>query len=135
LKYKNTLRGLKMKNGKYVILCIDDDQDVLDSLRIVLEHNDYIMVEAKTAEDGVKVYKAEKPDFVIVDLMMEEVDAGRNFAKEMQLLSNKAPIYMLSSVGDSLASNINFSELGLTGIFQKPVDFTTLISTLKSKLK
>jgi DNA-binding response OmpR family regulator len=124
-----------MKDGKFVILCIDDDQDVLDSLRIVLEHNGYNMVEAKTAEEGVKVYKSQNPDFIIVDLMMEEVDAGRNFAKEMQLLSNKAPIYMLSSVGDSLASNVNFSELGLTGVFQKPVDFNTLITTLKTKLK
>jgi DNA-binding response OmpR family regulator len=124
-----------MKDGKFVILCIDDDQDVLDSLRIVLEHNGYTMVEAKTAEEGVKVYKSQNPDFIIVDLMMEEVDAGRNFAKEMQLLSNKAPIYMLSSVGDSLASNVNFSELGLTGVFQKPVDFNTLITTLKTKLK
>jgi len=124
-----------MKNGKYVILCIDDDNDVLDSLRLVLESNNYEVVIANTAEEGLKVYKSEKPDFIIVDLMMEEVDAGRNFAKELKLLNNTAPVYMLSSVGDSLAANINFSEFGLTGVFQKPVDFNTLIMTLKMKLK
>jgi hypothetical protein len=42
---------------------------------------------------------------------------------------------MLSSVGDSLASNVDYSELGLTGIFQKPIDFDALLTTLKTKLK
>ncbi|MEW5815714.1 MAG: response regulator [Spirochaetota bacterium] len=124
-----------MKNGKYVILCIDDDKDVIDSLRVILESNNYIMVEAFSAEEGLKKYTASNPDFVIVDLMMESVDAGRAFVKELQILNNKAPIYMLSSVGDSLASNIDFSELGLTGVFQKPLDINTLLSTLKIKLK
>ena len=59
-----------MKDGKYVILCIDDDPDILDSLRIVFENNNYIMVEALTAEEGLEVYKSEHPDFIIVDLMM-----------------------------------------------------------------
>lgn len=124
-----------MKDGKHVILCIDDDQDVLDALRIVLEKNNYAVLDAKTAEDGLKVFKTQKPDFVIVDLMMEEVDAGRNFAKELKLLNNSAPVYMLSSVGDSLANNVDFAELGLTGVLQKPVDFNSLLTTLRIKLK
>ena len=123
-----------MKDGKHVILCIDDDPDVLDSLRMFLESNDYVMVDAFSAEEGIKAYKAEAPDFIIVDLMMESVDAGKNFVKELKLLNNTAPIYMLSSVGDSLATNINFAELGLTGVFQKPIDFNTLLMTLKIKL-
>ena len=124
-----------MKDGKYIVLCIDDDPDILDSLRMVLEANDYVMIEAESAETGLKVYKENDPDFIIVDLMMEEVDAGRNFAKELRVLNNTAPVYMLSSVGDSLASNIDFSELCLDGVFQKPIDFNTLLTTLKIKLQ
>lgn len=124
-----------MKDGKYVVLCIDDDEDVLYSLRLVLENNGYEMVEAASAEEGLKAYKQHNPDFILVDLMMESVDAGKNFVKELKLLGNEAPIYMLSSVGDSLAQNIDFSELGLMGVFQKPIDSNTLLSTLKRKLK
>ena len=123
-----------MKDGKYVVLCIDDDPDILDSLRMVLEANDYVMIDAASAETGLKVYKENDPDFIIVDLMMEEVDAGRNFAKELRVLNNSAPVYMLSSVGDSLASTIDYSELCLDGVFQKPIDFNTLLTTLKIKL-
>ena len=124
-----------MKDGKYVILSIDDDEDVLFSLRTVLEKNGYVMAQAFSAEEGLKVYKKECPDFIIVDLMMESVDADKNLVKEFKLLGNKAPIYMLSSVGDSLASNVDFAELGLNGVFQKPIDSNTLLTTIKTKLK
>ena len=123
-----------MKDGKHVILCIDDDIDILDALRMVLESNNYLMIEADSAEEGLKAYKTNNPDLIIVDLMMEEVDAGRNFVKELKLLNNESPVYMLSSVGDSLASNVNFADLGLTGVFQKPIDINTLLTTLKIKL-
>jgi two-component system alkaline phosphatase synthesis response regulator PhoP len=124
-----------MKDGKHVILCIDDDKDILDTLRLVLQKNGYIMEEAESAEKGLKVYQEVQPDFIIVDLMMEEVDAGRNFVKELKIINNQAPVYMLSSVGDALTENINYAELGLTGVFQKPINFDTLLTTLKTKLK
>ena len=124
-----------MKDGKHVILCIDDDNDIIESLKMVLENNNYILVSAPSAEEGLQEYKAHNPDFVIVDLMMEKVDAGNNFAKELKNLDNSAPVFMLSSVGDSFAANADFSEFGLNGVFQKPIDIKTLLKTLEIKLK
>ena len=124
-----------MQNGKHVILYIDDDQDFLTAVRTIVESNGYIMVDAQSAEDGLKAYKESNPDFVIVDLMMEEVDAGTNFVKELKALGNKAPIYMLSSVGDNFSMSTDYSAMGLSGIFQKPISPSTLLSVLKAKLK
>ena len=124
-----------MKDGKFVVLCIDDDEDVLLSLRMVLEQNDYHVMEAESGEDGLSEYKNERPDFIIVDLMMESIDAGKNFAKELKLLNNTAPVCMLSSAGDTLVDNIDFSELGLDGVFQKPIDTKHLLNSLDVKLK
>jgi DNA-binding response OmpR family regulator len=124
-----------MKDGKYVVLCIDDDPDYLYTLRLILEKNEYTMVEAPSAEEGVRKYKENNPDFIIVDLMMESIDAGKNFVKELRLLGNTAPVYMLSSVGDAMAQNVDFSELGLHGVFQKPIEVDNLLTTLKAKLK
>ncbi len=118
-----------------VILAIDDDPDLLDVIRLVLEKNGYHMVAAESAEEGLRKYKETKPDLIIVDLMMEEVDSGAGFVKELRALGNTAPIYMLSSVGDSLHMSTDYTELGLTGIFQKPIDSNTLLSTLRTKLK
>ena len=123
-----------MQDGKHVILCIDDDPDILSFLRIVLEAEGYIVAEANSGEEGLRVYKEVQPDCLIVDLMMEEVDAGTNFVKELRLLGNVAPIYMLSSAGDNLSMTIDYTELGLSGVFQKPIGKDRLISILKAKL-
>jgi len=123
-----------MKDGKTVILCIDDDPDILSYLRIVLESAGYVMAEAPSAEEGLRIYRDCKPDLIIVDLMMEEVDAGTSFVRELRALGNKAPIFMLSSTGDNLAMAIDTTQLGLAGVLQKPVSKERLLNLIRAKL-
>lgn len=124
-----------MVDGKHVILYVDDDQDLLLTMRVVLEQNGYVMKEASSAEQGLRVYRECAPDLVIVDLMMEEIDAGARLVKELQASGNKAPIYMLSSMGDNLSATTSYSDLGLAGIFQKPIMPDKLLRILDAKLK
>jgi CheY-like chemotaxis protein len=124
-----------MQDGKYVILAIDDDPDFLDAIRLVLESSGYTMAQAKSAEEGLKVYKKTKPDLILVDLMMEEIDAGTNFAKELKLLGNKSPVYLLSAAGDGMTDNLDYAQFGFAGVFQKPIKNDRLLSVLKAKLK
>jgi len=124
-----------MKEGRHVILCVDDDQDFLDVLRAILEAHGYLMEEALSAEAGLRKYKETKPDLIIVDLMMEEIDSGTGFVKELRLLGNTAPIYMLSSAGDQLYMTTSYADLGLDGVFQKPIQPNILLATLKEKLR
>lgn len=123
-----------MQDGKYVILCIDDDEDLLFVLKKVLEANGYTFAGAVSAEEGLKAYKNCQPDLILLDLMMEEVDAGASFVKDLKILGNIAPIFMLSSVGDSLAMMTDTSELGLAGVLQKPIASEQLLTLLSSKL-
>jgi DNA-binding response OmpR family regulator len=124
-----------MQDGKYVILCIDDDEDILESLRLVLEANGYIMLGASTAEEGLQVCRKAAPDLILLDLMMEEVDAGTSFVKELRAIGKTPPIYMLSSVGDTFHLSTDSAEIGLSGVFQKPLDPDTLLAVLRRKLK
>lgn len=124
-----------MRDGKYVILCVDDDPDIRESLRVILEANDYIMEEAASAEEGLKVFRKADPDLLILDLMMEEVDAGTNLVTELKAAGNTAPIYLLSSTGNALNQTTSFSDLGLAGVFQKPLNSGTLLGLLKEKLQ
>lgn len=123
-----------MRDGKHVILYVDDDPDFLEGMRLILESGGYTMVEAESAEDGLRVFKREQPDLILVDLMMEEVDAGTAFVKDLKGLGADVPILMVSSVGDNLNMTTSYAELGLDGIFQKPVDPGILLKVLASKL-
>jgi len=124
-----------MKDGKYVILCIDDDPDVLVSLIIVLESRSYVVVTAPDAKQGLQAFKDSRPDIIIVDLMMEEIDAGTRLVKEIQAIDKQVPIYMLSSTGDYLHGSVDIASLGLAGVFQKPLNSNTLLGLLQAKLK
>ena len=124
-----------MQDDKYTILCIDDDPDILEMLQLILTAHNYNVVQAPCAAEGLKVFKQTKPDLVIVDLMMEEIDAGTNFVRELKLLGVQVPVYMLSSMGDSLNMSTDYTSLGLSGVLQKPITPAALISLVKSKLK
>lgn len=123
-----------MKGGKHVIMVVDDDQDVLDGLRAILESGGYEMVEADSAEEAAKVFEDENPDLLIVDMMMEQIDSGLNFVKMVRDSGSKAPMYMLSSVGDELSKNISSSDLGVAGILQKPLDSEFILRVLEIQL-
>ena len=120
---------------KQVILCVDDDRDVLDNLKIVLESGGYEMIQAMTAEEALKVARSRRPDLFIIDLMMEEIDAGVGLVKSLKAEGFAAPVYMLSSVGDNLNLSTDYAELGLSGVFQKPIEPKALLSILKTRLK
>jgi len=126
---------MKQKTKKHVILCVDDDKDFLDSLKLIIEGGGYAVATASSGEEGLKKYKETKPSLIIVDLMMEEIDSGVHFVRDIHALGSTPPVYMLSSVGDNMNTNISFAELGLTGLLQKPIDPDKLLSVLKAQLK
>jgi DNA-binding response OmpR family regulator len=123
-----------MKEGKKLILYVDDDADLVDATKMRLEKMGYAVNTAHSGEDGLASFKAEKPDFIIVDLMMEAIDAGTTLVKNLKIAGNKAPVYMLSSTGDQLNIVVDYKSLGLDGVFQKPINFDALQKTLKAKL-
>ena len=123
-----------MRDGKPLILCVDDDADLLDLLRRQLEKGGYAVDTASTAEEALVTFKRTAPDLIIADLMMEEIDAGTNLVKELKLAGNAAPIFMLSSMGDQLDVSTGYRRLGLDGVFQKPVNPEALLRTIKAKL-
>ena len=119
---------------KAMILIIDDDPDIRSSTRIMLEAAGFSVGEAATAEEGLNTADRIHPDAIIVDLMMESIDAGSRLSQTLMAQGFKGPIYLLSSAGDSVRLNLDPREMGLAGIFQKPIDHAVLVKTLKGKL-
>ena len=116
------------------ILCVDDDPDILSYLETVLTREGFGFAGAASAEEALAVYEQVTPDLLIVDLMMEEVDAGTGLVEKLQLLGNQAPVFMLSSVGDNLSMTADYTTLGLAGVFQKPLAKDHLLAVIRAKL-
>ena len=80
------------------ILIIDDDPDIVEAMRVVLESRDYQVNSAKSGQEGLKKVKLDKPDLIILDIMMETGDAGFEVAREIKKEHQDIPILMLTAI-------------------------------------
>ena len=122
------------QTGKRRILYVEDDPDYREAVRAILEAAGYEVVEAVSAEEGLAAFRECAPDAALVDLMMEEVDAGMTLTKELRAAGASIPVFLLSSVGDALSLERAAEELGVAAILQKPIRAETLVSILRSRL-
>jgi CheY-like chemotaxis protein len=88
---------LNEKNMK--ILLVDDDIDLLEQHKIILEGKGYNVVTAEGSTEGWELFKSEKPDVAVVDLIMEEHDSGFILSYKMKKDEHgkNIPVFVLTS--------------------------------------
>ncbi len=121
-------------SDKKVILVIDDDPDILDSIKAILGANGFEVETAMSGKEGTEKVKSVNPDLVLCDMMMERIDAGTKVAQDIRKNNPDMPVFLLSSIGSATATNIDIDKLGFSGVFQKPVDPDNLINVVKDAL-
>lgn len=82
------------------ILIIDDDADMVESMKVVLESKEHEVMSAFSGDEGLKKAKDDKPNLVILDIMMETADRGFEVARELKKDKdlNSVPILMLTAI-------------------------------------
>jgi PAS domain S-box-containing protein len=86
------------ERGSQVVLIIDDEKPIRQSIRFYLEDYDYEVLEAENGRIGLERFHAESPDLVIVDLRMPEVD-GLEVLSTITEKSPDTPIIVMSGTG------------------------------------
>ena len=124
------------------ILVIDDDPDILEALAMILESQGYEVVTATDGVEGLANLKAEKPDLMILDLLMPKMD-GFAVCKELQdprwSKYRDIPILILTSVREE-ASRRRYEletglELDVDDYIEKPVSPDILIQRVGNLIK
>lgn len=129
------------------ILLVDDDRDLVESLGQALKANGYEVATAFSGNGGLKTLLAEKPDLVILDVMMETDTAG--FEAAAQIRSNREtsryrefreiPIILLTAI-DQVTNNrfsLDQTESFLPRVdtfLTKPVDIDDLLGKIEAAL-
>jgi len=113
------------------VLVIDDDPDFCDFVRIVLSANGYLVRTAVSAGEGLELMRAERPDLVIVDVMMSYVLDGWTVSREMfyDPKLHDIPVMMVSAVVSSDEDDLlPTGENGRVDAFMsKPLDPAALL--------
>ncbi len=107
---------------KAKILLVDDDQDFLEMHKAVLKNHGYDVLTASSGNEGLEKVRAEMPDVIILDLMMEKYDTGFSFSKEIKNdpLFKKIPILMVTAVAEATGYRFSLKE---DGYWMKTDDF------------
>lgn len=85
------------------ILVVDDDPDFVEATRMVLESAGYEVISAADGDEGLKKARADRPDLVILDVIMKTVLDGLHMSQEMAEDPAQAatPILMVTSIANS----------------------------------
>ena len=119
------------------ILIIDDDPDIVLAARTVLESAGYYVSEAPNSTKGLEVMQTDRPDLIILDVMMETQTEGFEFARKINdavpgdpLAKFKdIPILMLTSVVSTTPTNLepDIEDLPVEMFVDKPIDMQDLL--------
>jgi len=118
------------------VLVVDDEPEVVEMLKMVLENASYSVLTAYDGTEAVQKTKEEKPDAIILDLMMPGVD-GFNASKELKNSDDTAdiPILVLTAF-DTKRAEAGYPkskglELETEDYISKPVDPEVLLKRLE----
>ncbi len=138
------------------ILIVDDEPDVITFLSAVLQENGYKTLSAKDGVEALEILHKEKPDLVLLDLMMPK-KSGITMFQELRKDPDMSHVSVVVVTGVSELMGINFRDFmykqalrdekkfaeatGLTestipdGYIEKPIDPEELIKVVKEALK
>ncbi len=122
------------------ILIVDDDRDVFESMKIVLESEGYGVEWATNGREAIEKAKAGKPDLMILDVMMNTDDEGFQVTYKIRQDSQLSgiPIIMVTSIGSktgfSFDKNRDEDFLPVNEFLEKPVDPKVLIDKVRENL-
>ncbi len=124
------------------ILIIDDDADITEAMRVVLESKNHWVIIAKSGEEGLAKARAERPDLIILDVMMETTDKGFEVARELKKddIFKSVPILMLTALKDKMGLDFKKEAgdsvwLPVEAYLEKPLKPEELISKVEHFLR
>jgi CheY-like chemotaxis protein len=125
---------------KRTILVIDDDIDLVEIIRLTLESEGFGVIDAQNGARGLDLARERKPDLILLDVMMGEIDEGFQVAYELRKGDNTRdiPIIMLTAVADQTGYAFDPEKdsdfLPVDEYLEKPVSPRRLVDLVRKHL-
>jgi CheY-like chemotaxis protein len=123
------------------VLMIDDDQAFVDAITNILDARGYEVVSANDGKDGMAKAKKERPDIILLDVMMTTKSEGFDVAREMNKDANlkDTPVVMLTGIKREMNLPYGFEPdedwLPVKAVLEKPVKPEVLLKAIEENIK
>jgi len=125
---------IKGRNGKQMdkkkVLIVDDELYIRLLVSSVLDE-DYTVLEASNGEEAVNITRTEKPDLILMDILMPKLDGYTAcYAIKSDEATKAIPVVMLTVIGYELNKKLS-QEMGADGYITKPFNLQELLDKVK----
>lgn len=125
----------------YKLVIVDDNTDFLFTMETFLQRNGFEVLTADNGQKGLEMIRRERPDLILLDIMMETLFSGFEVFKQIRSDDNlkDIPVIGISAMGDEL--NINYSEwpdyeyFRPNAFLDKPVDRQRLLQMIPEVIR
>ena len=122
------------QDGKKRILLVDDDREIIDSLKIALEAQGYQVLVARDGNQGLALVERENPDLVILDMMMPKRSGFLVLEKLRR--TRPVPVRVIMITANEGSRHKAYAEmLGVDDYVRKPFPMDRLISSVSRSLE
>ncbi len=132
MKVKNIMSDRSVEKDTKYILVVDDEPEIRQSLKIILDDCGYVSSIASTGKQALQKFDEEQFDLVITDIRMPEM-GGLDVIEQLRKKGHDVPILIITAyVYKEMA--VRAMQLGASGYLLKPIDFDELISQVEMLL-
>ena len=115
------------------LLIVDDDQDLRGAVAEQLQAESFDVIEAATALDGVRQAREAKPDLILLDVDLPDLD-GREACRRMRADGVTTPVIMLTAA-DTDDDTVKGLDSGANDYVTKPYKFAVLLARIRAQLR
>ena len=126
--------NIGLGDRRRTILLIDSDAHARAALRKALEVASFSVGEAASGAEGERTALRIRPDAILADLIHDDDGPGPMLPERLKAECGEIPCYIVSTAADALVGSVGLHELGVAGVFLKPVDAAVVIRTLRTRL-
>jgi len=119
---------------KKKVLIVDDESHIVELVRVCLEDTDYDIIEAYDGQEALDKARSEKPDLILLDIMLPKMD-GYEVCKNLKTddSTKSIPVVMLTAKGQEVDKVKGFQS-GADSYMTKPFSPLRLLTELEEKL-
>ncbi len=115
-----------------VILCVDDEADILELFKDEFVDGGFKVLEASNGVDAFEIFKSNKVDCIVSDIRMPGGD-GVTFVKTVNEHGTDIPIFLVTGFSDYTAEDL--SGLGVNAVIFKPFDLEEVVEMISNTVK
>lgn len=117
------------------ILCIEDEPQMIDLIRLILANEGYEVIGADGGQEGLELMRQEKPDLILLDLMMPEMDGGDVFHRMKEEIElRNIPVIVVTAKAAPIDQVLWINVAKVDDYVTKPFGPRELVESVKKVL-